>query len=126
MTKGDLTGVSFFGRPFKPVSLGLVVIMTTLLVYNLTNTGIFGDRVGGDIVAAAAAVSIGLLTASWWARSQWMLEVGLFLACLTYIGRTAYLLMVKPEAEGVALGLGIIIIAGGAYLLERTSSDRVA
>lgn len=124
MTGTDLDGVRFFGRPFKPVPLGLAVIMATLLVYNTLNIGIFTDRIGGDVVAVASGLAFALLVVSWWLRSQRMLEAGLFLTALTYIGRTSYLMFVKPEAEGVALGVGIAIIAAGSWLLERDESRR--
>ena len=124
MTGMDLDGIRFLGRQVKPVAFGLSIIMATLLVYNVANIGIFGGLILGDIVAVGAAVALTTLTAGWWARSQRMAEFGLFTAFLVYTCRTAFLLLTKPEAEGVALGVGIAVIAAGSWLLERDESRR--
>jgi hypothetical protein len=119
-----LDGITFLGRRIKPVALGLAIVMATLLIYNLFNIGIFKELFLGDIVSIAAAISLSTLIAGWWSGSQRLAEVGLFSAALVYICRTAFLLLTKPEAEGVALGFGIIVIAFGSWLLEKDESRR--
>lgn len=119
MTKGDLDGVTFLGRPVKPLALQFAVLMATLMVYNIVDKGAFGNLMLGDVVAVMAVTSAACLTAAWVMRSQRMAEVGLLLACIVYVTRSAFLLLATGwQAQGVWLGLGAAIGAGGAFLLE--------
>lgn len=119
MTKGDLDGVLFLGRPLKPLALGMAVLMLTLSVYNVLHLSAFGGLFLGDVVAVLAAVAVVTLTVGWYYGSQRMAEAGLLLAATVYVTRSAFLLFVSgPGTEGVYLGLGAAVMAGGAYLLE--------
>lgn len=119
MTKGDLDGVTILGRPLKPLALQFAGLMCTLMFFNITNKGVFGDLWLGDVVAVMAAVSVAALVAGWVAGSQKMAESGLFLACIVYMTRTAFLLFTQGfGVEGVYLGFFAAVGAGGAYLLE--------
>ena len=126
MTGMDIDGVLFAGRKIKPVALGLSVILLTICVYNLFDIGLFGTLILGDLVAVASAVTIGTLVAGWWFRSQRMAEAGLMLAFIVYALRTVFVLLTDPTIEGVPIGVGIVIIAGGSYILEHASSRRDA
>ena len=120
MTKGDLDGLLVFGRPVKPLALGMTVLMVALTVQNVFHVGAFGDLILGDVVAALSSVAAVTLFLGWWRSSQRMAELGLLLAATVYVTRSAFLLFIgEPATEGIYLGLGAAVMAGGAYLLER-------
>jgi hypothetical protein len=125
MTGMEIDGVLFAGRKIKPVALGLSVILAAVCVYNLLDIGLFGALLLGDIVAVASAIAASTLWAGWWWRSQRMAEVGLLAAFIVYAMRTTFVLLTKPEIEGVPIGVGICIISAGSYILERAESRRV-
>lgn len=119
VTKGDLDGVRLFGRPLKPLALGMMMLMVTLTVYNVTHSSAFGELILGDVVAVLAGTAAVTLFLGWLRESQRMAEAGLLLAATVYVTRSAFLLFVGgPVTEGVYLGLGAAVMAGGAFLLE--------
>lgn len=124
MTAGDLVGVTVLQRPVKVVALGMTILMLALAWLNLANRDAgLGDSVLGDVVGATALVAAVALLGGWWGRSQRMAEVGLLLAFGVYLARTVFLLATAPADQGVLLGIGAAVIAGGSYLLERESRD---
>lgn len=112
--------IRFFNRPFKPVALGFFILMSTLVLFNISDAGILGASALGDGVAILAAISATALFAGWAFRSQTMARVGLLLAFTTYIIRASFLFFTFGAigSEGLWLGLGAALIAGGSYLLE--------
>lgn len=119
MTKGDLDGWLVWGRPLKPVALGTSILMLTLVVSNVTHTGIFGPLWLGDVIAGLSAVSFICLTVGWFGRHQMSAEVGLLLACTTYLLRASMALFLDgPGEQAVYLSIGAAVITGGAFLLE--------
>ena len=90
MTKGDLDGVQIWGRPIKPVALGLSLLMLTLAVVNITDTGVFEDMLLGDVVAVLAVGSFTALMVGWFARYQIAAEIGLFSASVVYLIRGSF------------------------------------
>lgn len=125
MTKGDLDGVMPFGRPMKPVAMGVSVLMLTLLTANITQTGVFGSLPLGHIIIALAGVSVGLLVVGWVAKNQVMAEFGLLAATIVYVTRASFVLFAFGwQHEGIYLSAGGAIIAGGSYLLERWDTHR--
>jgi hypothetical protein len=124
MTKGDLDGLRCWGRPIKPVALGLSFLMLTLCISNIANAGVFKELWLGDVVAVIAGASAVTLVAGWVVRSQRMAEWGLLMACVVYIVRASFLFFFAgPGEQGVWLSLGAATIAGGAYLLETTDEQ---
>ena len=127
MTKGDLEGLSLWGRPIKPVALGFAWLMLSLTVINISNIGELGDNFLGDLIAVLAFSSFTALTAGWVFRNQHMAEYGLLAACIAYVVRTSFIMFsVGIDDAGVYLGFGAAIIAGGAYLLEATDPHTYA
>jgi hypothetical protein len=70
MSQGDLYHVTFLGRPFKPVALGLSFYMLVLVVVNVNDTGRLGASWAGDGVAVLAGASFASLWAGWWMRHR--------------------------------------------------------
>ena len=119
MTKGDLDGVTVWGRPIKPVALGACVLMLTLVIYNLTDAGVFEDLWLGDVIAVLAGVSLFAMLGGWFGRSQKMAEVGLLLGWVVYVTRGAFAVLYEGfTSEALYLSTGAAVIIGGAYLLE--------
>lgn len=104
----------------KSTALGLAVIMATFVVYNIANVGVFESSPLGDVVAVLAFAVVVLLVGGWWWRVPRMVEWGLAGAAGVYITRTVFVLFVNPRIEGVWIGVGVAIIAAGAYLGELT------
>jgi len=125
MSKGDLDSVHFFGRPFKPVALGLSLAMLVLVVVNLEDTGRLGATWTGDVVAVLAGASFLTLMAGWWTRSQLLAEYGLVLACATYVLRGTFLALTIFPDQSMWFSFSTAIVAGGAFLLERTDPRRL-
>lgn len=120
MTKGDLDGVTVWGRPIKPVAAGACILMATLTIYNIIDKGVFGELLLGDVVAVLSGASLGMMMFGWFGRSQTMAEFGLMAGCISYVMRGSFVLFYNgPGAEGVWLSLGAVVILGGAYLLEK-------
>ena len=120
MTRGELEGLTFFGRPIKPVALGIAVFMLTLTVFNLQEDGIFGATVLATLIALLSFASALCLIFGWFGRVQIMAEAGLLLASITYVIRAVFsLLIVGPSNQMMWLSIGAGIISGGAFLLER-------
>lgn len=119
MSRGDLGALLMFGRSVKPVPLGMMVLMATLATVSVVNAGELHGTVLGDLIGMTALGSFTMLGWGWVARSQSAVEAGLLLACATYVLRSSFIaLTVGVSDQGVFLGLGAAIIAGGAYLLE--------
>ena len=124
MTRGDLPGVTLFGRPLKPVALGLTLTMVIVAQANFR-----GEDRGTEyplsfvlaILAVAAAVT---LAVGWIGKRQRIAEVGLLLVVGVYAARAAFIQMVSPFEEAVFLSLATVVIAGGAYILEASSDGR--
>lgn len=124
MSKGDLDGILVFGRKIKPAALGFVFLMLVYVMNGITDRGALDGSMWGDIVAAVGAAAATLLLLGWWGKSQRMAEYGLLFAFFTFGARTLYLLLTDPTAEKTLSGVGVCIIAVGAFLLERNDGAR--
>ena len=125
MTSDDVPGWTILGRPVKSTAFGLAIIMATFTIYNILDIGVFHTSILGDIVAVIAGVVFIMLVCGWWFRSQWMAENGLLGVAAVYITRSAFLLLINPSIEGVWIGVGVAVIAAGAYLKERVHAPAV-
>jgi hypothetical protein len=118
--------ISFFGRPIKPVSLGFSIFMVTFVVYNVRNTGVFGDSRWGDVIAVVAGAALVLLTLAWARNSQRLAEYGLLLSGTVFTIRGTFLLLTFGfDRQDVYFSLGVAIIAFGSYFLERADPYRI-
>ena len=125
MTRGDLPGIAVWGRPIKPVALGLSMSMLVLCVFNTIDAGVLLETQVGDVVAVMSGIAAFLLIAGWVGKSQMMAEWGLFLAGMTMTLRSAFLFVLQGGSNiGVWLGVGTAVVAFGAFLLERTDENR--
>lgn len=112
--------VAVFGRPIKPVALGLVIICVTLLWSNLVDVGVFGASRWGDLLGALCGAAAVLFLIGWWGRSQAMAENALLAVSAAMIFRSLGLLFEHgPIEQSVYLSLGVATIAVGSYILER-------
>ena len=124
MSKGDL-GLHIFGRPIKPVAIGLTFIMCALIFYNVENTGRLGASWLGDIVAILAGISAVSMLAGWVFNNQHMAELGLLITAGVMVARSSFIyLTIGAQEQSMWMGIGMAIVGGGAYLLERTDEKR--
>ena len=124
MTRGDLEGVTLWGRPIKPVGLGVSVLMGTLMVANFYEVGIFGDTVLAMGIAVLSGIAFVLLVWGWVGRIQRFAEYGLLLAAFTYMARALFAFFTLGVTQSSFLSLGAVIISGGSYLLETWDTHR--
>lgn len=109
-----------FGRPVKPVALGLVVICLTLTWSNIVDIGVFGQSRWGDLLGVVCALSVVLFMAGWWGRSQALAEHALLAVSAAMIFRSLGLLFEQGfMQQSVYLSIGVATIAVGSYVLER-------
>ena len=123
VTKGDLNGFIFLGRPIKPVAFGMSILMMTLTFINVFDVGLFGNSLLGDVVAVLSFGSFVLLILGWFGNLQPLVEYGLLIASAVYVIRGSFVMLTFGLSnEGVWQSFGTAVIAGGAYLLERLDS----
>lgn len=111
-----------FGRPFKPVSLGVTILMLGLVIIPIFNLGEEGRDAFDWVTATFALISAGLLIAGWWKDKVQFAEWGLLLGVFAYLLRTTHLVTREPEGDSVALAVGVLVIIAGSYVLE--ANDR--
>jgi len=121
VTKGDIDGWLIFGRPFKPVALGLSLAMLVLVVANIHGTGRLGEGWLGHVIAVVSGFSLFFLMGGWWTRWQVWAEIGLLLACSTYLTRGIFLGLTDLQDQSMWLSFSSALIAGGAFWLEVNS-----
>lgn len=113
--------VTIWGRPVKPVALGLAIMMLIFAIFNVLNLDVFYVSIWGDVVGLTAFASFAIFTVAWIINSQRLAEYGLALAAGVFIARCIALLLINGwEAQGVYFSAGAAIIAAGSYFLERT------
>jgi hypothetical protein len=123
MTRGDLPRLAVWGRPLKPVALGLSLAMVVIAATNLSgyDRGVTPPLTW--FLAAAGTTAAVCLVAGWVCRSQRFAEVGLLLVVLTYTTRAAFVYLSTGFDQAVAFSVTSSIIAGGAYLLEAADHE---
>ena len=122
-------GVKVVGRRFKPVALGVTIIMIGLAVAGVLKWGTFSGYGGPLLVLqiAASAVAAGLLIYGWWKDRERWAEWGLLVATFAYLERAVYLTIADTFGDSVLLAYGVLVIIAGSYVLEandnRTGGD---
>lgn len=119
MTKGDID-IPWMVRPIKPVAAGTIVLMLTLAISNMLDADRLHTIPLGYLVALIAMISATCLVMGFAFGKQRAAEAGLLLAFVTYVLRSSFLLLTEgPLEPGIYLGIGVCVISGGAYVLER-------
>lgn len=112
--------VAFLGRPIKPVAFGLSIVMITFFFANIFDTGVLGASRWGDVVAALSFAAWVTMNWGWFRNSQRAAEIGLLIATLVLATRAFFILLtIGMSLQNFWLSLGVAIVAGGSYLLER-------
>lgn len=124
MTKGDLDTIRVWGRPLKPVALGLTLTMVIVAQANLRAADRGTTPPLSYVVAAVAGAAVIALIWGWVGRSQRLAEIGLLLVVAAYATRAAFVYLSSGPDQAVFFSLASVIIAGGSYLLEATSRRR--
>lgn len=119
-----IDGVHVVGRKFKPVALGITVMMVGLVVAGLFNLGDYAHpqfQLYGSFVPFAAAV---LLIAGFVRSDTRLTRYGLLIALFAYLGRAIFLVIEDPLGDSVLLAVGTTIIIAGSYVLETQDRGR--
>jgi hypothetical protein len=124
MTKGDLPGLTVFGRPLKPVAFGLTLAMVIVAQSNFRGADRGTEYPLSVFLGFAAVAAIVTLIVGWVCSRQRVAEAGLLLVVGVYVTRAAFIQMYNPWDQAVFFSLSTAIIAAGSYMLEATSTDR--
>lgn len=117
------------GRHVRPLSLGISLSCAVLVALILTGSSIWG---GGDWWSVAVAVLAGAATlALWcgfWVPSGVLMEHGLMMGAIAFAVRGGYIAQTGNWTVGAtltaALSWTLTVMAGGAWLLERSTGGR--
>jgi xanthine/uracil permease len=113
---------ALLGRPFKPVALGVTILMIGLSVIPVFNLGLYGRDWFDWVLSTVSLFAAGLLVTGWWKNDTRWTERGLAVATFVYLARFIYLVLVEPLEDSVSLAFGVLIIISGSYIME--SNDR--
>lgn len=117
-----LKGHPMMGRPFRPVALGVTILMLAFVAIPVFNLGEHA-REGGDVINAVfGVVAAAMLSVGWWTSSLRWAERGLAVAMFAYIFRLVHLLLTEGFSDHVSLAFGVTVIIAGSYVLE--ANDR--
>lgn len=124
MSKQDLPGVTFLGRPLKPVAFGLTLMMIIIAQSNFRGAD-RGTEYPLSVVLGIAAVAAAVTLIIGWATGrQTIAEIGLLTVVCVYVTRAAFIQFSTPWDQAVFFSLSTAIIAGGSYILEASERRR--
>ena len=125
MTYGEVPGKAIFGRPFKPLAVGLIIGSTNIIVDRVAVLLIGHPTLVISTPYASLLALLGtvLMMGAWLARSQNVYEVGLLLTVGAWVTRAMEITLLGEYASAVS-PFSFAVMAGGAYWLERASSFR--
>ena len=114
---------ALFGRPIKPVALGLTVAMLIIWPSAITDEGVLDGSFWGDFIGWWAFGIAAVLITAWWTRWQRLYEFGLQMVFTLMIFRfvASFLVNDGEWTQSGALSIAWAIIAGGSYILEKNS-----
>jgi len=122
-----LPRVLFWGRPVRPVSFGFMLSMFVFTWAGWANVGALDGSGLADILSVFSAGVGFWLLAAWVFKKQWMAETGLLMVFTALIFRAVFTFLLLsntagqgPVPETSLLSVCGAIIAGGAWLLERS------
>jgi len=119
MTKGDVDGLTAFGRPLKPVALGLTLTMAVVATVNIQGMDRGTVPPLSYLVALLAVSSVVTLLWGWLGGHQKAAEIGLLLVVGTYATRAVFIALASGIGEpAVWFSLATVVIAAGSYALE--------
>jgi len=124
VTSQELPGVAVFGRPLKPVALGLTLTMAIVARANWLGLDRGTQPPLSYVLGVLAAIAAATLVTGWAGRMQRVAEAGLLLVVLTYATRAAFVTLSNPGDQAAYFSLATVIIAGGSYILETTDRGR--
>lgn len=123
VSRGDIPGLTIWGRPLKPVALGLTLTMVIVAQSNLRGADRGTEYPLSAILGVLAVAAAVTLAIGWIGKMQRIAELGLLLVVGVYAARAAFIQMVSPFDQAVWFSLSTVVIAGGAYILEASSND---
>ena len=113
------------GRIIRPYALA-VSLATLVVVWSVTTDSAVGellDGAPGHMVGTAAALSVALLWAGWWARSDRLMRWGLFVTTGVWAAVGTVLALDIGAQPSMWLAWCWAVASGGAWLLETSDVD---
>jgi hypothetical protein len=126
--------IKFLGRPIKPVAFGLMIFVGVLGISALNGVSLLGAGTISFFMSIVMMVTSFSLFLGWYFSSQRIAELGLLATFWTLLSYDIFVLQsfgwgflramftLQPKTPSVWMSLGIVIIAGGSYILERADS----
>lgn len=124
MRRSGVPRPAVFGRPFEPLTLGLVLTMIVVALANWHQSDRGTEYPLSAVVAGAATTTAIMLAVGWTFRKRLLVEYGLLAVVLVYSTR-AWFILISDEGRidnAIWFSLATCVMAGGAYFLE--ANDR--
>lgn len=116
-----------FGRQIRPYSFGVAYLCAVYFVFNIfvgQSVGtIFDDQSHIALtVGSVSLVCFAILMSGWWVRSDRLMRAGLLLSTGIFAARGVFVVLELGFAQLSAwVSLGLVMMSGGAWLLEKTA-----
>lgn len=114
-----------FGRLIRPYAFA-VSLATIVVIWSMVTDSAVGqllDEAPGHVVGTAAALSVGLLVAGWWARSDKLMRAGLIQTTGVWASVGTVLALDIGAQPSMWLAWCWAVASGGAWLLETSDVD---
>lgn len=113
--------LTFLGRPVKPVALGLLILGFFTGLANIIGGGDGISTLGWRYFIGVQGVLAGVALCVGWLRdSQRWAEYGLLIVFWMFFTRSVFVLLDTGWREAdVYQALGVAVVAGGSFFLER-------
>ena len=122
--------ITRFHRKFRPAALGLAIFTFFLGLSSFLNKGLLGDSFLGQVVAVFCASASIFFVIGFFINSVRLLRIGFLLTFFSITCNTVFvwitfgtswwekMLTLAPKTSSLWMGLGVAVVAGGAYFLE--------